>query len=220
MSAALRDVRMERLRQIEVEGFDAKHDADHDTGDLACAAAAYALHAGCQLNPADGIGFEGTPDFWPRDWTSAWWKPKDPRRNLVRAAALIIAEIERIDGEADALEQEAHGAAGEAGMAARLEQALADVARLEAECKRATDSWHMYADAWQRELKGPWVNKRHHIDALVVTTRRLHEDRDRALADLQKFKTNMSASDWLIKLADLRKLSELQARAQATGDAS
>jgi len=29
-----------------------------------------------------------------------WWKPKGPRRDLIRAAALIVAEIERIDRRA------------------------------------------------------------------------------------------------------------------------
>jgi len=34
---------------------------------------------------------------WP--WDPKWWKPKDRRRDLVRAAALIIAEIDRHDRE-------------------------------------------------------------------------------------------------------------------------
>ena len=33
--------------------------------------------------------------WWP--WSLDWWKPKDPRRDLVRAGALIVAEIERLD---------------------------------------------------------------------------------------------------------------------------
>ena len=33
--------------------------------------------------------------LWP--WAAEWWKPKDCRRNLVRAGALILAEIERLD---------------------------------------------------------------------------------------------------------------------------
>lgn len=37
---------------------------------------------------------------WPRSWSRAWWKPKNPRRDLVRAAALLIAEIERLDRRA------------------------------------------------------------------------------------------------------------------------
>ena len=36
-----------------------------------------------------------TRDLWP--WAASWWKPKNRRRDLVRAAALIVAEIERID---------------------------------------------------------------------------------------------------------------------------
>lgn len=32
---------------------------------------------------------------WP--WPSKWWKPKSQRRDLVRAGALILAEIERLD---------------------------------------------------------------------------------------------------------------------------
>jgi hypothetical protein len=36
------------------------------------------------------------PACWP--WTRDWWKPQDFRRDLVRAAALILAELERFDG--------------------------------------------------------------------------------------------------------------------------
>jgi len=32
---------------------------------------------------------------WP--WAEKWWKPKNERRDLVKAAALILAEIERLD---------------------------------------------------------------------------------------------------------------------------
>lgn len=43
--------------------------------------------------------------LWP--WDREWWKPKDRRRNLVRAAALLIAEIERLDRAED--KEAAHG---------------------------------------------------------------------------------------------------------------
>jgi hypothetical protein len=33
--------------------------------------------------------------IWP--WDRAYWKPRGPRNNLVKAGALILAEIERID---------------------------------------------------------------------------------------------------------------------------
>ena len=34
--------------------------------------------------------------MWP-GWAWSWWKPKNRRHDLIRAAALIVAEIERID---------------------------------------------------------------------------------------------------------------------------
>lgn len=103
---ALLDVVAERRRQIEVEGWDREHDDEHDAGQLAKAAACYALCAG--IGTASGVGKEdhygfvaeyakaGVPSpLWP--WANIYWKPKNPRRDLVRAAALILAEIERLD---------------------------------------------------------------------------------------------------------------------------
>jgi len=81
LCAAL-DVLEERARQVSVEGWDPDHDDEvHDDGELARAAACYAL------------GEAG--DLWP--WDIRWWKPKDRRRDLVRAGALIVAEIECLD---------------------------------------------------------------------------------------------------------------------------
>lgn len=80
----------ERQRQIAVEGFDASHDDDHGTGQLATAAACYALPPGIRL-----FDQQGTPANWP--WERQWWKPGSYRRDLVKAGALILAEIERID---------------------------------------------------------------------------------------------------------------------------
>lgn len=87
-SSALRDIAAERARQVEVEGRSAAHDDNYPSGELARAGACYALHAGVDLG-------EETPAFWP--WDRAWWKPKSARRDLVRAAALIVAEIDRGD---------------------------------------------------------------------------------------------------------------------------
>lgn len=89
MSKATDDVLAERQRQIEQEGWTAQHDDDHGTGDLAIAGACYALADTSWLEE------DGTMRMWP--WDDEWWKPKDRRRNLVRAAALLIAEIERLD---------------------------------------------------------------------------------------------------------------------------
>lgn len=87
-SAAQIDVIDERNRQIDCEGWSLEHDDMQKEGHLAMAGAAYAL-AG-----QEGIGSNAV-ELWP--WRVIDWKPEDRRRNLVRAAALIIAEIERGD---------------------------------------------------------------------------------------------------------------------------
>jgi hypothetical protein len=78
--SALSDIRTERYRQTAVEGWTAEHDDAHANGALAKAAACYA---------------RGSRQYWP--WERAWWKPSDRRRDLVKAGALIVAEIERLD---------------------------------------------------------------------------------------------------------------------------
>ncbi len=44
------------------------------------------------------------PGGWP--FADTFWKPKSPRQDLVRAAALLIAEIERLDREVKAESKE------------------------------------------------------------------------------------------------------------------
>lgn len=100
LSPAARDVLAERRRQIEVEGWDSAHDDEHEAGVLATAGAVYARNATIELHPSFiGPRMDAETAMrrfgWP--WHAAWWKPKGPRRDLVRAAALILAEIERLD---------------------------------------------------------------------------------------------------------------------------
>ena len=80
-------IAQERERQIAKEGWTPEHDAQHDMGQLVDAARCYcgAFHANATMSSA-----------WP--WDAEWWKPKDRIRNLVRAGALIAAEIDRIQG--------------------------------------------------------------------------------------------------------------------------
>lgn len=88
---AIEEIAAERKRQIEVEGWMPEHDDGHGGGDLAYAAASYALcSAGHYPDPIHYM-----PGFWP--WAPDRWKPQTPRRDLIRAAALIVAEIERLD---------------------------------------------------------------------------------------------------------------------------
>lgn len=107
LSQAETDVLAERRRQVDVEGWTVAHDDDaHDDGDLASAACCYALNAACALSPDDGTGYDPAVDLgpaWP--WDPAWWKPTTPRRDLVKAAALILAEIDRLDRAALARSQ-------------------------------------------------------------------------------------------------------------------
>lgn len=86
MLKVLNDITAERGRQIAGEGWTPEHDDEHKAGQMADAAACYALY-----NYPRVIRTR----FWP--WDSEWWKPKDFRRDLVKAGALIVAEIERLD---------------------------------------------------------------------------------------------------------------------------
>ena len=97
---AVTSVVAERQRQINVEGWTAEHDDEHNSGELAGAAACYARHANARGwvfdgNRAGAYCNEPVPDAWTLD--RAAWKPRSPRHDLVRAAALILAEIERMD---------------------------------------------------------------------------------------------------------------------------
>lgn len=87
LSNAVQSVISERQRQQSVEGWTPEHDDEHTEGEMAEAAACYAMFANNQ-------GFS-VPGLWP--WAREWWKQSGQRRDLVKAGALILAEIERID---------------------------------------------------------------------------------------------------------------------------
>lgn len=94
MSEGLGIVARERLRQVSEEGFDASHDDEHTDGALAAAGASYAM-AHSVLVKTEGKAGGTVPGPWPFDLE--WWKPSpDPVRNLAKAAALIVAELDRI----------------------------------------------------------------------------------------------------------------------------
>ncbi|MBA8035038.1 ead/Ea22-like family protein [Citrobacter freundii] len=96
---AILDVVAERQRQVSAEGWTPAHDDQHRNNDMAFAAACYAFHAAAASWDLEdgGVPYDShpVPKNWP--WEPDWWKPTDPRRDLVKAGALIIAEIERID---------------------------------------------------------------------------------------------------------------------------
>lgn len=82
----------ERYRQQLQEGWTPDHDDKHIFGDMARAAACYALIGG---SSSRSLWTGDIPNFWP--WAGKWWKPSDCRRDLVKAGALIAAEIDRLD---------------------------------------------------------------------------------------------------------------------------
>lgn len=93
------DVLAERQRQINVEGWTPEHDDAHSHGELARAALAYVLWgAGCPggaVMPVPGATPQLLVPGWP--FAAEWWKPTTRRRDLVKATALLLAEIERLD---------------------------------------------------------------------------------------------------------------------------
>ena len=96
---AILDLIAERQRQQSVEGWTPAHDDKHDNNEMAFAASCYAFHSAAASwdFEDDGTPYDihPAPKNWP--WDSRWWKPTSPRCDLVKAGALIIAEIERID---------------------------------------------------------------------------------------------------------------------------
>jgi hypothetical protein len=132
---AMEDVLLEVKRQVEVEGWSSDHDDAHDKGEMAGAAACYALEGVAYTAPDHypprkkyaavvdarnsipekerettreaiklALGEPAAPRNWP--WHASWWKPTTTRRNLVKAAALLISEIKRLDRAAAPANQE------------------------------------------------------------------------------------------------------------------
>ncbi|MCG6204171.1 hypothetical protein LPW26_05960 [Rhodopseudomonas sp. HC1] len=87
LSPFMQAVIAERFRQIEAEGWSVEHDDDHPRGKLSQAGAVYLLAAGSSPHHV--------PPLWP--WADEWWKPVGFRRDLVKGAALAIAEGEKFD---------------------------------------------------------------------------------------------------------------------------
>ena len=76
---ALDLISRECRRQRKEEGWSPDHDDGHVHGELADAAACYAV---------------GSIRDWP--WEKRWWKPSGRLRDLEKAGALIVAEYKRI----------------------------------------------------------------------------------------------------------------------------
>lgn len=104
------EITIERQRQIMKEGWSPDHDDTHTNGDLALAAALYAspieLHQ--VFASPSGVHWRN-PWPWKRDVNHGRYEgivqvnagdkrqTHDRRRRLIIAAAMLVAEIERMD---------------------------------------------------------------------------------------------------------------------------
>lgn len=84
----------ERMRQISAEGWEPDHDDTHQNSELLRAALAYLLVA------AGWPESHVQAQYWP--WEASYFKPADLVRNLVKAGALIAAEIDRLNRQSSA----------------------------------------------------------------------------------------------------------------------
>lgn len=99
----------ERQAQLAM-GYDASHDDQHATGELAAAAACFARGS----TAVTDVSQNGEAcNLWPAEWPSEILGVNTRMRQLVIAGALIAAEIERL--------QRAHFAAIDAAQQTTLE---------------------------------------------------------------------------------------------------
>lgn len=91
MKTGLELIAEERQRQITAEGYTAAHDDEHVCGELIDAGLSHIHGAINYGHPA----MQRPPLAWP--WDKNQWKPNTDRiRNLVKAGALLAAEIDRL----------------------------------------------------------------------------------------------------------------------------
>lgn len=106
VSAAAHDVLTERQRQISAECWTPEHDDEHVNDELAAMACFYLMPDGARDWDATSTGYGDTlgEAMRPADWHA---KTGDRRRELVKGAALALAEIERLDRAAARMEPRA-----------------------------------------------------------------------------------------------------------------
>ena len=84
MGLGINLIEAERDRQQYMEGWSEEHDDKHVNNELALAAACYAV---------PDVFSQG---YWPPTWDLSWHKSTTRIRDLVKAGALIAAEIDRL----------------------------------------------------------------------------------------------------------------------------
>lgn len=96
LRAVIDEVVRERGRQVG-KGFDASHDDEHACEEIAAVAAWYAMPDVCRTWDLydDSYGLTVGEAILPEDWATP--EEQDRRKQLIKAAALLVAEIERLD---------------------------------------------------------------------------------------------------------------------------
>lgn len=97
ISTGAERIAAERQRQISAEGYMPSHDAEHVRGELEAAALVYLTPERDRRWTDRGRGDTNpVPAGWP--WHPSYFKsdPDDRVRELVKAGALIAAEIDRL----------------------------------------------------------------------------------------------------------------------------
>ncbi|HEX8913394.1 MAG TPA: dATP/dGTP pyrophosphohydrolase domain-containing protein [Humisphaera sp.] len=147
MQRQMDEIRAERRRQVEDEGYSDTHDDRHSGGELVRAAVCYLRH---------GAAGAPVPDRWP--FEPAAWRPGDERRSAVKAGALYLAEFERLrraEGDAEQLGNAVWCARACAEEVERLdEQAAVESLAAGAELgRRLSRLWARQAE-WSQETFG------------------------------------------------------------------
>jgi len=97
---AVHRVLTERIRQIQQHGYDSDHDDDHACDEIAALATYYAMPPSARYWDATSTGYGGTlgEAILPEGWTARPWDGEEAGRirELEKAGALIIAELERL----------------------------------------------------------------------------------------------------------------------------
>lgn len=99
MKTGIELISEERQRQIEVEGWTKEHDSKYKNDELAKAAICYADPNIYYYQENRYLKFRIPNEFWPKQWNMNWFKPTNRIRDLVKAGALIAAEIDRLQTE-------------------------------------------------------------------------------------------------------------------------
>lgn len=89
-------IRIERIRQVHSERYAEEDDVGKEA-ELVQAAMAYSGLAVRILRDRSVVNMDSLPVVWP--WAKEYWKPSDdPKKNLVKAGALIAAAIDALEG--------------------------------------------------------------------------------------------------------------------------